>query len=704
MFALCWRDACGDDGRGSAYSVHRGDSRSLGVRGREVRTRTPAPACKPGRLYLVSVQFSPLEAEYDVLVIGAGHAGTEAAVAAARRGARTALVTSALETIGQMSCNPAIGGVAKGTVVREVDALGGIMGRATDLAMLQFRMLNRGKGPAVWAPRAQCDRGLYRRAVRGLIEDHPLLETVQGTVARLIFDGDRVAGVETLEGRRFGARAVVVTTGTFLRGRIHIGTTTSITGGRAGENSATHLAEQLEGAGLEVARFKTGTPPRIDGRSVDAAALAVQESEIDQFDYSWSHFWPGPRVDASGRTRHPAQLPCLITYLGAEGKEIIETHINESAMYGGAIASRGPRYCPSVEDKIVKFPAAERHQLFLEPEGHDTRELYVNGLSTSLPAPVQLAVLHSVPGLEKARMTRAGYAIEYDYYPPTQLDQTLQVRAVPGLFFAGQINGTTGYEEAAGQGLVAGANAAASARDLPPMTLGRETSYIGVLIDDLVTRGVDEPYRLFTSRSEFRLTVRQDNAIRRLANIATSLGLYTDSELAVVSRRLQAESDARALANATSITPEQGDPLLAAAGSKELVHAVRVSELARRQDISLVDLFRVVGVGGDLPLDAVISTELELKYSSYFERERAQADKLRRMGDFPLDAALPYDDMHSLSSEARQKLSRVRPLTLAQAAGTPGVSPSDVQNLVIEIEKRRRESPSSRGRKRRKPT
>jgi tRNA uridine 5-carboxymethylaminomethyl modification enzyme len=637
----------------------------------------------------MSLSFPPVEAEYDVLVIGGGHAGTEAAVASARRGARTAMVTSALETIGQMSCNPAIGGVAKGTVVREVDALGGIMARATDLAMLQFRMLNRGKGPAVWAPRAQCDRGLYRRAVRTLLEAHTGLDTIQGTVAHLLFDGDRVAGVETLEGRRFGARCVVVTTGTFLRGRIHIGTTTSMAGGRAGETSTTHLAEQLDRAGLQVDRFKTGTPPRIDGRSVDWTVLERQESEIEQFDYTWSHFWPGPRREADGVTRHPVQMPCLITFLGAAGKQIIETHIGESAMYGGAIGSRGPRYCPSVEDKIVKFPNAERHQLFLEPEGHDTHEMYVNGLSTSLPATVQLAVLHSIPGLEQVRMTRAGYAIEYDYYPPTQLDATLQVRVVPGLFFAGQINGTTGYEEAAGQGVVAGANAAGLALDLPPLMLGRETSYIGVLVDDLVTRGVDEPYRLFTSRSEFRLTVRQDNAIRRLGAIAEALGLYNADECAVVARRLAAEDEARALADSTSIRPEEAAPVLTAAASAPLVHAVRLSELARRQNVALGDLFRVLGVGGDLPADAVISTELELKYSAYFDRERTQADKLRRMGDFPLDAALPYGEMFSLSTEARQKLTHLQPRTLAQAAGAPGVSPTDVQNLVIEIEKRR---------------
>lgn len=633
--------------------------------------------------------LAPFESEFDVVVIGAGHAGTEAAVAAARRGARTALVTSALETIGQMSCNPAIGGVAKGTVVREVDALGGIMGRATDLATLQFRMLNRSKGPAVWAPRAQCDRGLYRRAVRSLVEAHARIETLQGTVARLVFSGDRLAGVETLEGRRFGARCVVVTTGTFLRGRIHIGTTTSLAGGRAGETSATHLAEQLEEAGLEVARFKTGTPPRIDGRSVRFDRLARQESEIEDFDYSWSHFWPRSRRDGSA-TRHPAQLPCWITFLAASGKEIVARHIGESAMYGGAIASRGPRYCPSVEDKIVKFPHAERHQIFLEPEGHDTHELYVNGLSTSLPAPVQLALLHTIPGLEAVRMTRAGYAIEYDYYPPTQLDETLQVRAVPGLFFAGQVNGTTGYEEAAGQGLIAGANAAAVAIGAESLVLGRETSYIGVLVDDLVTRGVDEPYRLFTSRSEFRLSIRQDNALRRLAPRGLALAMYDATERAVIDTRLAAEDDARVLAEATSITPEGAAAVLASADSAALPHSVRLAELARRQSVSLLDLFRAAGVGQHLPSDAVVSTELELKYAGYFERERVQADRMRRMGDFPLDVSLPYEEMLSLSFEARQKLGARRPRSLAQASSMPGVSRTDLQNLVIEIEKRRR--------------
>jgi tRNA uridine 5-carboxymethylaminomethyl modification enzyme len=630
------------------------------------------------------------EADFDVLVVGAGHAGTEAAVAAARLGVRVGLVTSALETIGQMSCNPAIGGVAKSTVVREVDALGGIMGRATDLATLQFRMLNRGKGPAVWAPRAQCDRGLYRRAVRSLVERFVNIHTVQGTVARLMLEGDaRVSGIETIEGRRFGARAVVVTSGTFGRGRIHIGTDRQVAGGRAGEASATHLAEQLEAVGLTVGRFKTGTPPRIDGRSVDFSALERQDSEIGAFDYSWSHFWDTPRA-SDGGTRHPPQLPCWITVLGAEGQRVIADHLTESAMYGGAIGSRGPRYCPSVEDKIVKFPDAARHQIFLEPEGHDTAELYVNGLSTSLPAPVQVEILETVPGLEHARMTRAGYAIEYDYYPPTQLDATLAVRAVGGLYFAGQVNGTTGYEEAAGQGIVAGLNAALAVLQRPPLVLGRETSYLGVLIDDLVTRGVDEPYRLFTSRSEFRLTVRQDNALARLAPIAEPLGIYDAAERAIVAARIAAVAAARDLAERTTIRPDQASALLATAGSAPLTHPVRAAELARRQGVSLAAVLVAAGTGIELPRDALITAELEIKYAGYFERERVQADRMRQMGELSLEPDLPYAGMHSLTLEARQKLAALRPATLAQASRIPGVSPNDLQNLVIEIERGRR--------------
>jgi tRNA uridine 5-carboxymethylaminomethyl modification enzyme len=520
---------------------------------------------------------------------------------------------------------------------------------------------------------------------------------IQGTVARLHLDESpggppRVLGVETIEGRRFGARAIVMTSGTFGRGRMHIGTDRQLAGGRAGEPPVVHLAEQLEALGLDVGRFKTGTPPRIDGRTVDFSGLARQDSEIDQFDYSWSHFWPTRRVSGGGQ-RHPQQIPCWITFLEESGKQIIADHIGESAMYGGAIASRGPRYCPSVEDKIVKFPDAARHQIFLEPEGGDTAELYVNGLSTSLPAPVQLAVLRTVAGLENVRMTRAGYAIEYDYYPPTQLDATLAVRAIGGLYFAGQVNGTTGYEEAAGQGVVAGINAALGVLDREPLVLGRETSYIGVLVDDLVTRGVDEPYRLFTSRSEFRLTVRQDNALARLGPIANTLGLYDGSEREVFERRSSAEVEARELATSTLARPEQVSELLRAAGSAPITQPVRVVELARRQGLGLAALFAAVGLETGIPSDALTTAELEIKYQGYFERERLQADRVRRMGEMVLDETLPFADMRSLTLEARQKLATIRPRTLAQAARISGVSPSDVQNLVIEIERRRRSCP-----------
>jgi tRNA uridine 5-carboxymethylaminomethyl modification enzyme len=601
---------------------------------------------------------------YDVLVIGGGHAGAEACAMAARSGARTLLLTQHLETIGQMSCNPAIGGIAKGTVVREVDALGGIMGRATDMARIQFRMLNRSKGPAVWSPRAQCDRGLYRRAVRTLLERLPGLRFAQGTAARFLFDGTRIVGVVTTDGRSYSARAVVITAGTFLRGQIHMGLATPVPAGRAGEAPSVEISQAIADIGVTVERFKTGTPPRIDGRTADLASLVRQDGEERPF---WFSFYE--------RGEHPAQLPCFLTHTTERLREIITRHLSESAMYGGAISGRGPRYCPSIEDKIVRFPDAPRHQVFLEPEGLDTTELYVNGLSTSLPPAVQLDYLRSVPGLERVEMTRPGYAIEYDYFPPTQLDSTLKVRGMDGLYFAGQINGTTGYEEAAGQGVVAGLNAAAAALDRPSIAFRRDEAFLGVLVDDLVTRGVDEPYRLFTSRAEFRLMLRQDNALRRLLPAAIRLGLLSEAECQLAESKLEAEDAVMAYAVETTVAPSLANPVLESSGSAPITDPVRLAELARRPAVGLEPL--LTASGHPTTDGAAEWATIELRYGGYMDRERDMA------------ARLLGSSLASLSYEAREKLTKSRPASLGQAGRIPGVSPSDLQNLVMEVLKSR---------------
>ena len=616
--------------------------------------------------------------DYDVIVVGGGHAGTEAATIAARLSARTLLLTSNLETIGQMSCNPAIGGIAKGTLVREVDALGGLMGRAADRATIQFRMLNRSKGPAVWAPRAQCDRTLYKRAVRHLLEGFPTLELTQGMVTNLLLDGEGVGGVETADGRRFRARAVIITAGTFLRGRIHLGTDTQIPAGRAGDQPSVELAQVIAANGVTVSRFKTGTPPRIDGRTVDWGKVTRQDGDEGEYRFSFHD-----------RGERPRQVPCWITWAGEEVKEIIQRHLKESALYGGAISGRGPRYCPSVEDKIVKFPEAKRHQVFLEPEGLDTAELYVNGLSTSLPVAVQLEFLHAVPGLERAHMTRPGYAIEYDFYPPTQLTPWLEVKAIEHLFFAGQINGTTGYEEAAGQGVVAGINAVRRIRGQEPVVFGRDDAYVGVLVDDLVTRGVDEPYRLFTSRSEFRLLLRQDNALRRLLPLAERLGLLSTLELKNATKRIESEEAVLSVARETAITPARATGPLAASGTT-LSSGERIAVVAKRPGVSLAALLEAAGVGAGFAPDAVLAAEIEIKYDGYLAREREAAARLAELASFALPLDLPYLELRSLATEARQKLDQVRPTSLAQAARVPGVSPSDLHNLVVEATRWRR--------------
>ncbi len=631
-----------------------------------------------------------MKATYDVIVVGGGHAGTEAAAASARLGARTILLTPDLGRIGQMSCNPAIGGVAKGVVAREVDALGGVMGRATDASRIHFRMLNSSRGPAVWGPRAQCDRGLYPRAVRTVLDGLEALDLFQAFVTEIVFEGERIVGVRTRGGMEFSAPSVVITAGTFLRGKIHIGGEAGVAAGRAGEAPSVELAEALEAKGLEVRRFKTGTPPRIDGRTVDFDRVEVQEG--DEGDY---------RFSAYTREAVPEQRVCWITWTGSELASVIRENLSRSALYGGEISGQGPRYCPSIEDKVVRFPDAPRHQVFLEPEGLDTTELYVNGLSTSLPADVQLEFLRTIPGLEEVRITKVGYAIEYDYFPPHQLSHALEVRGLEGLFFAGQINGTTGYEEAAGQGLIAGANAALKAQGRDAFVVERDQGYIGVLIDDLVTKGVDEPYRLFTSRAEFRLLLRQDNADRRLGPLARDIGLLTGPQSQVLDERLKAAQRVLGWFRETPLSPAAVAPLLDAVGSAVPKQPVRAIELLKRPNVRALELARVGnapfleggperGTGDNFATeDLIAAAEVEVKYEGYVSREAARAATLRSQAEFVLPEDLPYPEFKSLSFEAREKLGRVRPISLAQAGRVPGVSPADLQNLVMEVRKLR---------------
>lgn len=620
--------------------------------------------------------------EYDVIVAGAGHAGCEAASAAARLGSRTLLITHDLDRVAQMSCNPAVGGIAKGQIVREIDALGGRMGVVTDRASIQFRMLNRSKGPAMWSPRAQCDRMKFSAQWRHELETTPNLYLWQDEVVELSFDADgRLDGVRTRLGAEMKAKAVVLTAGTFLNGLMHVGRVMT-PGGRVAEPAAHGLTEQLTSLGFEAGRMKTGTPVRIDGRTVDYTQMTTQEGDDD-----WHHFSFLPNEQ-----RTLPQRPCFITYTSEATHEILRRGLPDSPLYNGQIQSIGPRYCPSIETKIVTFADKTEHQLFLEPEGVDTVEMYLNGFSSSLPMDIQIEALRSIPAFANVAIYRPGYAIEYDYFPPTQLRHTLETKLIPGLFFAGQINGTTGYEEAAGQGLIAGINASRRVKDQEPIVLTRDQAYIGVLIDDLVTKGVDEPYRMFTSRAEYRILLRQDDADMRLTPVGHSIGLASEERYSLMERKLQQRDALIAAARTLKVQPTEINAFLLEAGTTEIRQSQSIYELAGRPQLNLTMLRDAVPawdsiitelLDPDREQEILEAAEVLVKYSGYIERERQVVDRMKRLSDVKIRGKFDYSTMQALSTEARQKLMAVDPEDIGQASRIPGVSPADVNILLL---------------------
>ena len=615
--------------------------------------------------------------KYDVIVVGAGHAGSEAAAAAANMGCKTLLVTMNLQTIGQMSCNPAMGGIAKGQIVREIDALGGYSGIVSDKTAIQFKMLNKSKGPAMWSPRVQSDRMRFAEEWRLMLENTPNVDFYQEMVAGLIIENNVVKGIKTSLGIEIKAKTVVLTNGTFLNGLIHIGEK-QFGGGRAGESAAFGITEDLVKLGFQAGRMKTGTPPRVDGRSLDYSKM--REEKGDEKPHKFSY------LDSTQPLTH--QKSCWMTYTSETVHDLLREGFDRSPMFNGRIKSTGPRYCPSIEDKINRFADKDRHQLFVEPEGWNTVEVYVNGFSTSLPEEVQYKALRSVEGFENVKFFRPGYAIEYDYFPPTQLKHTLETKLVDGLYFAGQINGTTGYEEAASQGLMAGINAALKVQEREAFILKRDEAYIGVLIDDLITKGTEEPYRMFTSRAEYRTLLRQDNADERLTPKGHALGLASDERLKRMEYKFGEAEKMVTFFKETSISPEEANPVLEVKGSSLMVQSDKMYKVFSRPQIELFDIVLFDKVkeyiaSNDLDEETIEQAEIQVKYNGYIEKERNNADKLKRLEDVKIPESFDFDKIKSLSFEAREKFKKIRPVTVSQASRISGVSPSDISILLI---------------------